>query len=493
MARTKKPDLTPTKDPSFADYRPINRQQAEFHASKARNKLLIGGYGGGKSYPADHEAIFHCLENPGHQFCVFRNTWQSVEENIMSDFIDILKPRGLIKKIVNNKDQKDIILINDCKIMFRPLSLKRESYKGYHMCGFLADDPDTGRYSDLLGFLFSRMRNPPGVKASRFMSIITANYEGFDWLQRTYMAGRPEGGDEDFAYWICPTTGNPTLHDKYIEDLAFAHTPEWMDRFVYCNFKGLSVGTIYHMFDRLKNHIDGSKYSNRRDLIHIMAVDNGYTTCVLHMATDRKNVYIYDEFYEKDCQMGKLGEYLARAQREKPYQRIVIDPASGRGAQASDNVSVRQLLLKQYHVNTIAANNAVVPGIRRTQDLMSPAMGEPRLFIDTVRCPNLTRELGTYRWKEPANKDKDLDHVAFSDEPVKWDDHAVDTMRYGVMFYDKMLDVTIDKPRDFFDNERMKLPYYKLNKQAAERMKEVNTLYKRGKVSLEEARRMASR
>ena len=67
-------------------YKPVNQTQTEFHQSRARHKLLIGGYGAGKTYPAIHEVLLHCLDNPRHEFLVARNTWDTVEDKKQEDF-----------------------------------------------------------------------------------------------------------------------------------------------------------------------------------------------------------------------------------------------------------------------------------------------------------------------------------------------------------------------------------------------------------------------
>ena len=184
---------------------------------KAKNKLLIGAYRSGKTYPSIHEALFICSDNPGHEFGVFRNTQQSLETNVQKDFLTVAENAGCVKKNGWKKSSGDLTLWNGTVVRFRPLSISRAQAKGMNLCGFLIDDPDVTRYKEMISFLFTRLTDPPGVKANYFETIICANYEGHDWLWQTYMRRRLPGGDGMFAYWFCKTQDNPTLSPDYIE------------------------------------------------------------------------------------------------------------------------------------------------------------------------------------------------------------------------------------------------------------------------------------
>ena len=82
----------------FSYYKPVNAKQADFHKSKAINKLLIGAYRGGKTYPAIHEACFICNDNPGHEFAIFRNTDKALKTNVQKDFLKVARKANAIKK-----------------------------------------------------------------------------------------------------------------------------------------------------------------------------------------------------------------------------------------------------------------------------------------------------------------------------------------------------------------------------------------------------------
>mgnify|MGYP003110595181 FL=1 len=426
----------------FSYYNPINKEQEQFHTTEARHTLLVGGFGAGKTYPSIHEAYRHCYSNPGHNYLVCRNTWDTLRDEVMQDFIDIGTAAGAIKKLEKSHD--NIILHNDCKIMFRPLTLGRKDFKGMHLCGFYIDDPNVARFSDDISFLWSRLRNPPNVKATKFKSIITANWEGRNWLYQTYMHGREPGEvKDDIAYWVLSSENNPELPDTFISDMAAIHSDEWMDRFVYMKNMEANIGLIYHSFDPKvhnlsRNQIDELLEKNCVSKIVTVDVGGNHATAIYDMATDGRNIYIYNESYHKGWGITELGSHLVDRLKKDNYNKVIIDPSSAKGEMTSDRENLKGLLKKRYGVSTKGANNEVFYGITLVQDLLSPKNGLPRIYVDCAGCPNWVKEAGTYRWKEPA--DIDLDNLNYKDEPVKKNDDAMDSTRYGAVFLNKYID-----------------------------------------------------
>ena len=452
-----------TDTPNFDYYEPISDNQRDFHLSAADHKLLLGGYGSGKTYPAIHESLFHCLENPGHAYAMFRNTWDSVADNIEAETVALAMNAGVAKQ--HHKDKHNLTLINDCVIMFRPLTLKRKIMKGWNICGFMVDDPNVQRYADTLSFLFTRLRNKGVAKATRFITIFTANWEGRDWIWRTFMKDRLPGGNDRFAYWICPTSDNNTLPETFIPDLAAIHSKEWMDRYVYAKLDQ-QIGIIYHMLDRKIHHMSAEE-ARPRCTVKILAMDVGmvHKTAILKMGTDRRNIYIWGMKYEAGWKTSNLGLYLKAEKTKDVYNRMIIDPSSAKGEMVS-GTSIRADLRKNYGIYTEPADNNVNGGIQTCQDLLLPAVGGPRIFIDFNTCRELVDEAEIYRWKEPP--DQAFEEVGYIEMPVKVKDDAVDAFRYGVAHLKKYIrmnapigEAAIDLSVERRVARRQHLPFYK--------------------------------
>jgi hypothetical protein len=434
--------------PDFSYYKTVNKNQREFHESTAVNKLLIGPVRSGKTYPAIHEALFICGDNPGHEFGVFRNTEKSLEKNIQKDLLEVAFDSGAARPKDWQKSKGILTLWNGCKIIFDILSTSIAQIKGMNMCGWLIDDPDVNRYWDVIRFLYTRLTDPPrkSVKAKYFSTIICANYEGHDQLWQQYMRRRDPGGNGMFAYWFCVTKDNPTLSPVYIEIQKATHSESWMKRYVYGDLEGF-VGLVYDEYEPKYHDADLGWCFDDHSLIKFLVIDCGIThpTCVLEMATDLNNIYVYNEWYRVGIRTADLGDYLLqKLNSRQSYKTMLIDPKSHAKEQTS-GVSPRMILKDDYGIRGIKiANNSVKPGIEITKGIMTlrddennPGKKTTHLFVDPKRCPHLIKELEMLKWKEPVNAD--FDELAYKEEPVDKDNDATDCLRYGCVGMKKYL------------------------------------------------------
>lgn len=449
----------------FSEYKPINKKQSEFHASKARNKLLIGGVGAGKTMPAIYETFFVCHDNPGHKFYVWKNTWDSVKE-LEEEFLQVSTLCNCHKKY--NRQEHILYLHNGTAIHFRPLTMSQEQIKGWNMCGFYIDDPNVDRFRKIIGFLYSRLRNTVVSVANYFESIITSNWEGKNWLWQTYMRRREPGGDDKFAYWMIKTEENTKLPEDFIPNLAETHSQTWMDRYVYCDQSMSFVGLVYPEYDSdFHNKPLHRIITKKRDLIKIMVIDIGMNaaTVVLKMASDFKNIYIYDEWYKRNFRMDDLGDYLLRALKKEDFRTVLIDPSSSK-KDPSSGKSVRGMLWKDFGIRTKPAVKHIKYGIEIIKNLLTVRNGKAKLYVDVSTCPNTEREFEIYKWK--STQASEFDEFMYKEEPVDTDNDCMDCVRYGGIYFKDKIRIFTDRDKLVFERRNRelmekvdKLPFYK--------------------------------
>lgn len=479
----------------FSYYKPINKVQEEFHRSKAQHKLLIGGYRGGKTYPAIHEALFICFDNPGHEFIILRNTWDSLTENIEKDFIEISKKANAHNPKDWDRTNHNLVLRCGTTVKFRPLSMSRKQFKGMSVCGFLIDDPDIERHKETISFLFTRLTNAAGrLEAKYFATIICANYEGHDWLWKTYIRRKEEGGDGLFAFWWCKTEDNPTLDKNYIETQASIHSQAWMDRYIYMKPDAFA-GLVYYEYDPKTHDSDLSWIRQDNTLYKIMVCDLGIThpTVVIKIATDFKKVYIYDEWYHTNIRTADLGNYLLQQRQLEDFQKIYIDPKSCAREQIS-GISPRQLLRRDFGLSTTIANNSEKMGIEIVKGLLTireikEEGHEPKEMhffeIDPKACPNAVRELETLRWLSPEMAD--FDELGYKEKVKDVDNDATDCIRYGCVALIKKMkhfrnaDDALKARREKQWNDRLKnLKLYNSDRQKKTSAKKLSEIHNKG-------------
>jgi PBSX family phage terminase large subunit len=212
-------------------------------------------------------------------------------------------------------------------------------------------------------------------------------------------------------------------------------------------------------YEGLWAQAEGVIYDEWRDDVHVIdqmpdgweqwtkfrAADFGYTnpfTCCWFAVDPDGRMYLYREIYHTR----RLVEDHAKQIRElSAGEQIAFTVA--------DHDAEDRATLHRHGVQTIAAKKSVSVGIQAVQSRIKiQGDGKPRLFIlrsalvevdeDLLdaKKPTCTREeIAAYSWKDKSKKE----------EPVKEDDHGMDTMRYAVM--------AIDTPREV---KQSKNPFY---------------------------------
>lgn len=154
--------------------------------------------------------------------------------------------------------------------------------------------------------------------------------------------------------------------------------------------------------------------------------------------------FIFDEYYSAApldtighlCEVSRISEEWGWNPISPNYGTTYADPSSLADIRLANNFAARcprddkgDPLHDSIPITPAA--NAVLDGIHHVQWLLQPSKeleGQPRLFVHKQRCPNLARQLRTYRWMKGS--ENGLNPVNPRREPVKKDDHAVDPLRY---------------------------------------------------------------
>lgn len=154
----------------------------------------------------------------------------------------------------------------------------------------------------------------------------------------------------------------------------------------------------------------------------LVAVDDGYTDpfAALRLEIDGDGrVHIAAEAYKSRMLWPEKIEAVRELGGEKAV--VVYDNAASQlGAQ-----------LRQEFSNVLPCDKRIkkVDGCHLVRDrLRDPGDGIPRLTVDG-ECKNTIREFESYEWKKRADgSDKD--------EPIDGMDHALDALRYGIVYLD---------------------------------------------------------
>lgn len=422
------------------NYQPLPKQ-AEFHALSAKYRLFVGGWGNGKTAAGCAEAFALAMEYPGCTGLIARKTRPELKATTEHQFLHggggtdtdwPGVPQEVIKK--HNKTDNFLEFINGSIVHFWPMD-DPDKLSNINLGWFLLDQAEEVN-EEIFQMLQGRLRQR---KAPR-CGLLLANPNGHDWVWRRFVYLKYP----DHKYVHAKTTDNPTLTEDYVKTLM--HMPEsWVKRFVEGSFEVFS-GQIFPEFDPDVHTINPFPIPEWWEGME--GIDWGYRnpTSVLWLKFDDKgNCFVVDEHLEAN----RLASFHANAIHSKRAQwgqpmETMIDPSSSK----IDPTSGRSVIdeFNDGGILVTPADNAVIPGINRvgewlrcdpthphplTNELHPKAAegyGYPRLWI-FKNCVNLIEHLAQYKWKkQPPTAEEDA-----KEQPLKKDDHDVDTLRYILM------------------------------------------------------------
>lgn len=229
-------------------------------------------------------------------------------------------------------------------------------------------------------------------------------------------------------------------------DQFFGMIPEAMrgvrTRGLWCGFEG----SIYPEFDPAVHCLPPdwnapAGCQHRRMIDWGFGVDNAFC-CLFACRNGSGQWFVYDEYYSTDTQFSVIDHLKAVSDRH-PWPRH--DACFGVTWADPSNLNCHRIASRfneyasEYDsINCQAAANRVDEGIEHIKWLLKldPALAmedgrpRPRLFIRRDKCPNLMRQLRSYR-RLKSHKTR-LNPRDARDAVLKADDHAVDALRYGV-------------------------------------------------------------
>lgn len=248
----------------------------------------------------------------------------------------------------------------------------------------------------------------PGAKL-----LATCNPEGpAHWLKKDYIDNK----ELDLVYWNFTLEDNPTLDEKFKQQLKASYSGMWYNRYILGEW-ALAHGAIYDCYDKYneyENPFESPSY-------YIVGVDYGTTNAtaaVLCAVSPKKwpQIRVEAEYYYDSAKKGrsKTDQELVRDIKDfisyKNVSAIYVDPAA-----ASLKIAMRQ-----EDLPVLDANNDVLLGIKTCSKFISG-----KNIVIHKSCSVLREHLQSYAW-DPKAADRG------EDKPVKKNDHICDALRYAV-------------------------------------------------------------
>jgi PBSX family phage terminase large subunit len=392
---------------------------------RPKHTVCEGSVRSGKTYMNNMLWLIHIAEmkNKKRDFTITGHTIGSIERNILKPLFDDF---GVTIKL-NNKNR--FSLFGNHIHCFG--GGKYDSYKditGMTSYGWYANEV-TLQHANTINECFNRCSGD----GARIFWDTNPDYPEhpikINYIDKS--GDKLSNGTIRLKAWHFTLDDNEMLSKEYIEMIKKS-TPigMWYDR----KIKGLWVaaeGIVYENYDRNIHIIKPFEIPSHWQ--RYRAIDWGYTNpfCCLWGALDPDGrLYIYKEHYKAQMLIKdhatiikKYKEYIKDKDNNNIRQIRYIKTVADHDAQ--DNAE-----LKAHGIRTKNADKDVHMGIQKVAErLVIQQDGKPRLYIFD-NCSNLKREFPMYQWIERK------EGKPIKEEPLKLNDHAMDSLRYLIMEID---------------------------------------------------------
>ena len=427
------------------DWAPLSKKE-----DLIKVRLYIGGNRSGKTVGGIIEDIWWVTKT--HPFIDINAIWpEPIRGRICSvDFINghakIIVPEilrwcppsyllGGSWATAYDKEERIITFANGGTIELMSYDQALEKFAGTsrHFCHFDEEPPE-----DIYIECMARLVDTGGCAWFSMTPV-----EGMTWtFDRIYEPGTEQGKVENDGVLLTilitevDLFDNPFINDDEKRTLISLYDKSEIEARVHGKYIRRG-GLIYAAFDDRIHVIEPTTPS--KDYLWVRSLDHGFrnpTAWLWHAVNFEGRVITFREHYASGLVIAEHAAIVKSIDRE--YGRAP-DYAVGDPSIQNKNPVSGTSVWEEYArlgVPIMLGNNDVDAGIIRTARYLKPVPdehgNETPFWLITENCEKTIWEMKRYRWASWAHKRTEQDHNP-KEEPVKKDDHAMDSCRYFFM------------------------------------------------------------
>lgn len=227
--------------------------------------------------------------------------------------------------------------------------------------------------------------------------------------------------DKDWKSFHFTSYDNPFLPVEEIDNAKATLPQERFEQEYMASFQK-TQGLVYKEFNREK-HLYEELPENTYEKLG--GIDFGFKNpaCILDIRFAKDKFWVEDEWYKRERTEEQISDYVSACKFDEVYP----DP---------ENPSAIEVL-KQKNVNVrevVKGKDSIKSGINKVREMFIVG----RLKINK-RCINLISELEMYSYDDEKGDRNE------NENPIKANDHALDSLRYVIMMKDKGTDMEAEK------------------------------------------------
>ncbi len=433
----------------------IHYKQLAFHKCPKKNRWVFGGNRSGKTECGAVESIYFARgihpyrKNKDNVFGWVVSLSTQVQRDVaQKKILHYLNPSWIedVTMLTGKKDSLNYGVIDQIRI--------KNVFGGISVIGFKSCDQGREKFQgSSLDFVWFDEEPPKDIYEECLMRVIDKSGDIFGTM--TPLKGLTFIYDEIYLnktnnkeiwYEFMEWADNPYLDKKEIEFLTKSLSLDQIESRRYGRFKS-ALGLVYKEFDENFHVIEPFDVPKSwYDQISIDPGLNNPLSCHWYAVDYDQNIYVIREHFEAEKDVCYHSDMIKKISKELGWQtdaygriHTLIDSAANQKTLAS-NKSVTELFYDYGIIANPNVNKDLFSGIQRVKDYLKQDNGHPNIYI-FKNCVNLIRELKSYMWKE-------------GDVPKKYDDHALDELRYYVMTKPKNTPEVLPKTEIQKDKEK---------------------------------------
>jgi len=416
---------------------PLLKHQLDFVQDLDHRYLaMVAGYGSGKTFAFCVKGIFMAFLNMGFSGALLEPTNAMASDVLIPVFEDVLNNFGIDYTLRSSPYPTFTLHFEegDSTILIR----SAENYRrlaGLNLAWFGVDEADTIQKSvawKMWRLLTSRLR----ARAPHVQGFTTSTPEGYSFLYEYFVKEPREALQTGKVITNrriihARTYDNPFLEDDYIPSLLNDYPDNLVVSYLEGQFTNLLTGTVYHAFDRMRNHsnvvlTDFDEKNVRGEVIkyadvHVgMDFNVGKCCAICHIIDpDTNHPIAVDEITGEQNTETMIKSLKARF----PKRSIIVYPDSSAKSEKTNAAMTDLKLLRQagFTVKSNSKNPPVRDRVNSMNAMFRNAEGQIRYLVNTNKCPTYVEALETQAYDNYGKPDKQHDQ-----------DHPVDAGGYFI-------------------------------------------------------------
>ena len=365
------------------------KQPKSYYDNRSSKKRIVinqGGTRSGKTYSILQVLCEYCLENRNRNsvITVVRKTLPALKGSAYRDFLEILNKEGWYSEEWHNKSEMTYLLFGNLVEFISVDQPQKIRGRKRNVC--FINEANELTWED---FFQLNIRTTDKV-------ILDYNpSDEFHWIYERLQIR------EDADFFVTTYLDNPHLDkDLVIEIELLKDADENYWRVYGLGQRGFSSETIY-------THWQYGDFPEGCEVVY--GVDFGFNvpSSIIKIGFKENACYVEEVLYETKLTTNDLIERIKGLNIER-HAEMFCDNAEPK--------TIEEIVRAGY--NAKPAEKDVYAGIQKVKSMP--------LFV-TQNSHNMIKELKSYKWKLDKNGKVHPDEV-----PVKFNDHAMDAMRYGI-------------------------------------------------------------